>query len=552
MARLHFRPKLAETLRGYSAADLAADCGAGVAVGIVALPLAMAFAIASGLKPEAGLHTAIVAGFLISLFGGSRVQIGGPAGAFIVIVYGIVTRYGVDGLMVATLMAGMMLVLMGIMRLGALVRFVPVSIVIGFTNGIAVLIALSEVRDFFGLGMGDPPADFFNRIIALAQHAGSVNPAALALGTGTAMIVLFWPKLAAATGVANLDRIPGSIIALVIGGFATVWLDLPVETIGQRFGEIPSGLPMPALPNLRLADLVELIRPAMTLALLGAIESLLCARVADGMIGDRHDPNQELMAQGIANMVAPLLGGYCATGTIARTVTNVRSGARSPVSGLIHSATVLSVMLVAAPLASHVPLAVLAGILICVAWRMGEWHEFIRLRHFSNNYRMILLSTFVLTVTVDLTVAVEVGLGLAFFFFVTRVTSLTSLEPIPEIEFPGGRHFGREIEAYRLLGSLFFATVDKIEALADPHRTPPRILILSFSNLLNLDSSGVEALDHVRTSLAKRGCRLTISGAQGQPLSLLRRSGFIERLGPDHFYESTAKAIEEAEGLLAT
>ena len=547
-----FRPKLAECLKTYRAADFLSDLAAGAAVGIVALPLAMAFAIASGLKPEAGIYTAIVAGLVISLCGGSKVQIGGPAGAFIVVVYGVVTRFGVDGLMIASMMAGIILAGLGLFRLGGLVRFVPVAIVIGFTNGIAVLIALSQMRDVLGLRMPDPPADFFGRIDSLLRYRDTANPFALLLAAGSAAIVMLWPRLGAATGVRLLQRLPGSIVALALGTAAVSWFGLPVETIGDRFGGIPSGLPHPSLPHLTLSHLSELVRPAITLALLGAIESLLCARVADGMIDDRHDPNQELMAQGLANLAAPVLSGYCATGTIARTVTNIRSGAKSPVAGIVHAATLFAILLVAAPLARDVPLAVLGGILLCVAYNMGEWHEFVRLRHFTNNYRAILLSTFALTVIVDLTVAVEVGLALSFFFFVTRVTSLTSLEPVPEIEMQGRSHLGRDIEAYRLSGSLFFATVDKIEALIDPRRTVPKILIISLTNLLNLDSSGVDALEHVRAGLAKRGCALLIAGAQGQPLSLLRRSGFIETIGPASLFETTAKALDAAEAGVLT
>jgi len=539
----HFRPKLLSALTDYRPADFALDLSAGVTVGAVALPLAMAFAIASGLKPEAGLYTAITAGFLISLLGGSKVQIGGPAGAFIVIVYGIVQHYGVDGLIVSTMLAGLLLIGMALLRLGGLIRFVPVAIVIGFTNGIAVLIGLSQIKDFLGLRMGDPPAEFFGRLAGIAAHLDSINPIACLLGLATAIIVFGWPALVRRLGIPLLGRLPGSLIALALGTGLVTILHLPVETIGSRFGGIPSHLPDPALPHFRLDDIAGLIRPAVTIALLGAIESLLCARVADGMIGDRHDPNQELLAQGVANLAAPLLGGYCATGTIARTVTNIRSGARSPIAGIVHAATLLAILLAGAPLARNVPLAVLAGILMCVAYTMGEWHEFARLRHFSNNYRAILLATFVLTVTVDLTVAVEVGLGLSFFFFVTRISTLTSLEPVPEIETQGRARLGDRVEAYRLMGSLFFATVDKIEALADPGRPVPEILILSLSNLLNIDTSGVDALDHVRATLARRGCRLVIAGAQGQPLSLLRRSGFIEAVGRENFYDSTASAL---------
>lgn len=541
-----FHPKLLDTLRGYRAADLLSDVSAGMAVGVVALPLAMAFAIASGLKPEAGLYTAITAGFLISLLGGSKVQIGGPAGAFIVVVYSVVTQHGVDGLLIATLLSGVLLVLMGLFKIGRLVRFVPVGIVIGFTNGIAILIGLSQAKDFLGLRMADPPAAFLPRIAALAANLKSLNPAALGLGLASLLVMFGWPELAGRLKISALQRIPGSIVALAMGMMAVTALGLPVETIGSRFGGIPSSLPVFTLPHFRLELLPDLIRPAITFALLGAIESLLCARVADGMIGDRHESNQELLAQGIANIVAPLFGGYCATGTIARTVTNVKSGAKSPIAGMVHAITLLAVILIAAPLASSIPLATLGGILLYVAYNMGEWHEFVRLRHFSNNYRAIVLSTFILTIVVDLSVAVEVGLSLSFFFFVTRVSALTLLEPVPEIEAQGQVQLGGDIEAYRLSGSLFFATVDKIESLIETDRATPKIIILSLTTLLNLDTSGCEALEHVRATLAKRGCRLLIVVAEGQPLSLLRRAGFIEAVGVENVFDSTARAIEFA------
>lgn len=548
LANFHFQPKLFASLRFYRPADLIADVASGLAVGIVALPLAMAFAIASGLKPEAGIYTAITAGFLISLLGGSKVQIGGPAGAFIVVVYGVVSRYGVDGLVIASILSGGLLIAMGVLRLGGLVRFVPVAIVIGFTNGIAILIGLSQIKDLLGLRMGDPPADFFPRIIALAGHISSVNPQALALGAVSLVIVFGWPRLV--RKIAFLKLIPGSVVALAVGTLAVIYGDLPVETIGTRFGGIPAALPALTLPHIDFSRLGELFLPALTFAMLGAIESLLCARVADGMIDDHHDPNQELMAQGIANIVAPLFGGYCATGTIARTVTNVRSGAKSPIAGMVHAATLLVIILVAAPLARNIPLATLSGILLYVAYNMGEWHEFVRLHQFSNNYRVILLSSFILTVVVNLTAAVEAGLVLSCFFFVTRVSSLTRLEPVPEVEAQGLAPLGRGIEAYRLSGSLFFATVDKIEGLIDKDRPPPKIMILSLSNLLNIDSSGAAALEHVRATLAKRGCRLLLAGIQGQPLSLLQRIGLIEAIGPDHLFDNTAKALIAAGKML--
>ncbi|MEO7245460.1 MAG: SulP family inorganic anion transporter, partial [Rubrivivax sp.] len=421
-----FRPRLLDDLKGYDGARLVADLGAGVTVGVVALPLAMAFAIGSGVKPEAGIFTAIIAGALISALGGSSVQIGGPAGAFIVIVYGIVERFGLANLLIATSLAGLLLFAMGLFKLGALVRYVPVSIVIGFTNGIAVLIGLSQLKDFFGLETPRLPADFFSLIGTLAAHAHTVNPAAVALSAGSLAIVVLWPRSShlptAASGMVGRTRrlgayVPGTVVALVAATFATAWLQLPVDTIGSRFGGIPQALPSFELPAFTWATAKLLLAPTLTIALLGAIESLLCARVADQASDHRrHDPNQELMAQGVANFVTPFFGGIPATGTIARTITNLRAGARTPVAGIVHALTLLAIVLVAAPLAMNVPLAALAGILLFVAWNMGEWREFVRLRRFSVNYRIILLGTFATTVIFDLTVAVQLGLVLACVF----------------------------------------------------------------------------------------------------------------------------------------
>jgi SulP family sulfate permease len=468
-----FRPVLLRELRDYDRHRFAQDLAAGLTVGVVALPLAMAFAIASGLPPEAGLSTAIVAGFLCAALGGSRLQIGGPAGAFIVVVYGIVSTHGVPGLLLSTMMAGIVLFALGFARLGTLVRYIPVSIVIGFTNGIAVLIALSQVKDFLGLRIDAQPAEFFGRLATLSRHLHTVDPITVALAIASLAAVVFWPKTYAASRSRLhrvVSRVPGTIVALALGTAAVRLLELDVETIGTRFGGIPRSLPAFAIPAFDWSTLRQLFGPTMTLALLGAIESLLCARVADSMTGDRHDPNQELMGQGIANFCAPLFGGFCATGTIARTVTNIRSGARTPVAGIVHALVLLLVVLFAAPLARDIPLATLAAILMFVAWNMGEWHEFARLRRFSNNYRTILLSTFVLTVVLDLTVAVEVGLLLACLFYVTRMASLTRIDAIPDEELVRmGFHAG-EVEVHRVSGSLFFGALGRFDALLDPSR----------------------------------------------------------------------------------
>jgi SulP family sulfate permease len=385
-----FRPRLLDAVKGYDSRRALADVGAGITVGVVALPLAMAFAIASGVKPESGIFTAIIAGFLIAALGGSNVQIGGPAGAFIVIVYGIVERYGLANLLISTMLAGTLLFAMGLFKLGALVRYVPVPIVIGFTNGIAVLIGLSQLKDFFGLVTPKLPADFFSQIGVLAAQAHTANLAALGVGALSLAVVLLWPKsyampTAPQGALARLRRgvshLPGTVVALVGATLAVHLLQLPVETIGTRFGGIPQALPSFALPDFSWATVKQLVIPTLTIAMLGAIESLLCARVADNMTTlPRHDPNQELMAQGIANFVTPLFGGIPATGTIARTVTNVRAGGTSPVAGMVHALALLAIVLLAAPLALHVPLAALAGILLFVAWNMGEWREFARLR----------------------------------------------------------------------------------------------------------------------------------------------------------------------------
>ena len=539
--KFSFRPKLWGTLKDYKISDLFADLSAGITVGVVALPLAMAFAIASGLKPESGIYTAIIAGFIISAFGGSKVQIGGPAGAFIVIVFGIVAKYGVDGLIVSTILSGVLLFLMGLTRLGALVRFIPVGIVIGFTNGIAVLIALSQIKDLLGLKIANLPADFLPKVISLANNLGTADPLALGLGLASMAIVFGWAHLAK---IKIFKMLPGSIVALALGTAAVSLLGLPVETIGTKFGGIPSELPSLTVPTISLATIQHLIPPAITITLLGAIESLLCARVADGLIGDRHDPNQELMAQGLANMVAPMFGGYCATGTIARTVTNVRSGAKSPVAGILHAVTLLVIIVAAAPLAKNIPLATLAAILMFVAYNMGEWHEFVRLKHFTNGYRLILLSTFALTVVIDLTVAVEVGLLLAFVFFASHMSELTRLEPVQELEAEGHSKIGSDVEAYRLYGSLFFGSVHKLEELIDPVRAIPRVMILSLTGLIDLDSSGIEMLKVVLETLHKRGCRVLIAGLNGHPLEISQRTGLVDLIGPGNMFASTADALD--------
>ena len=536
-----FRPRLLDALQGYDRHRLLTDCGAGLTVGIVALPLAMAFAIASGVTPESGLFTAIIAGFLISALGGSHVQIGGPAGAFIVIVYGIVERHGLANLLISTVLAGGLLFLMGWFRLGALVRYIPVSIVIGFTNGIAVLIALSQLKDLLGLQPAHMPADFVGQVRTLWAHAGQVDPLSVGMGVAALALVMAWPRAFAKDGLAPpawqasrvfrvVARLPGPIVALVLFGLLTTLLSLPVATIGSRFGGIPQGLPSFAWPDFSWEGVRQLFIPTLTIALLGAVESLLCARVADNLTElPRHNPNQELMAQGVANFVVPFFGGIPATGTIARTVTNVRSGATSPVAGMVHALVLLLVVLVAAPLAVHVPLPVLAGILLSVAWNMGEWQAFAHLRQYHYTYRTILVGTFLLTVIFDLTVAVEVGLVLACLFFIYRMSTLFRIEAS---ELPG---LPADVRLCRLYGSLFFGAVGKVEDLPEQLPASVKVVVLETSRLISMDTSGLDALVQLQRTLARKQVRLVLCGLNEQPLSLMRRSGRdADTFGPDN------------------
>ena len=551
--KIAFRPKLLDCLPGYNRAQFGKDLAAGITVGVLALPLAMAFAIASGCSPTAGIWTAIVAGLITSALGGSRVQIGGPTGAFIPIVYGIVAAHGFANLMGATILAGVMLLAMGIARMGQLIRFIPVTVVIGFTNGIAVVIFLAQIKDFFGLQIDNLPAEFFHRIKTLAAYAHTVDLPTLALATACFVFLLSYNRLA--QYVAVMRRAPGPLAVLIVGTVAAWLLELPVETIGSRFHGIPQELPAFGLPELSIHDFGKLISPAITIALLGAIESLLSARVADAQIDDRHDPNQELIAQGLSNIVAPLFGGFAATGAIARTTTNVRTGGRTPFAGIIHAGVLLAIVLVAAPLASYVPLATLSAIVMVVAINMGEWHEFRELKRFSWNYRIILLSTFLVTVLFDLTIAVELGMVLASLFFIYRMSELTRIErrPLreeasePRFLYPDGT---MRVTAWQLFGSLFFGAVNKLEELLDPAAGHPEVVILDMTRLIQLDTTGLEGLENLRDKLAKRGCTLLVCGLNSQPGSLLERSGFIEHLGDANVCPDLSHALQRAYVLL--
>jgi len=551
--KIAFHPKLLDCLPTYNRAQFGKDLAAGITVGVLALPLAMAFAIASGASPAAGIWTAIIAGLITSACGGSRVQIGGPTGAFIPIVYGIVAIHGFANLMGATILAGIFLLAMGIARMGQLIRFIPVTVVIGFTNGIAVVIFLAQIKDFFGLQIDNLPAEFFARIKTLAANAHTVDLPTLALASACFVFLLSYNRLS--NRFTLLRRAPAPLVVLIVGTLAAFAFDLPVETIGSRFHGIPQQLPNFGFPNVSVHDFGKLISPAITIALLGAIESLLSARVADSQIDDRHDPNQELIAQGLANIAAPLFGGFAATGAIARTSTNVKTGGRTPIAGIIHAVVLLAIVLVAAPLASYVPLATLSAIVMVVAVNMGDWHEFRELRRYSYNYRIILLVTFFVTVVFDLTIAVELGMVLASLFFIYRMSELTRIDRLPLAQeahepkflYPDG---SMRIAAWQLFGSLFFGAVNKLEELLDPREGHPEIVILDMTRLIQLDTTGLEGLENLRDKLHKRGCTLIVCGLNSQPGSLLFRSGFTDRLGDDNVSHDLSSALHRARMLL--
>jgi SulP family sulfate permease len=537
-----FRPKLLDSFQNYNGALFSKDVLAGITVGVLALPLAMAFGIASGLTPEAGIFTAIIAGGLVAVLGGSRVQIGGPAGAFIIIVYGIVDQYGLTNLLLATAMSGVFLFLMGLFRLGTLIRFIPVAVIIGFTNGIAVLIGLSQVKEFFGLQITKMPAEFFQAIQTLYAAADTINPIALLLALGSLALLIIWKGLQKYLGY--LGHIPGTVIAMATATILTSLLNLPVDTIGSRFGGIPSALPSFEWIPITWSATQVMIIPAITLAVLGAIESLLCARIADGLIHDRHESNQELMAQGIANLVTPFFGGMPATGTIARTVTNIQSGASTPVSGIVHSITLLVIILVGAPLAKDIPLASLAAILMFVAWNMGEWRKFADLKQFRLPYRLTMLSVFFLTIILDLTIAIQVGLLLAFITFIYRISSLSRYEPASASHFPELEKYQGNISAFRIYGAIFFGAVKILENIEN--ELPSKVLVLDLKNVIYMDVSGMDALLELHRNCQSRSVQLVICGLAHQPYEMAKRGGLFESLSTHDIYPELQEGITAA------
>lgn len=537
-----FHPKLLDSFKGYNGALFSKDILAGITVGVVALPLAMAFAIASGLKPEAGIFTAIIAGGLISVLGGSRVQIGGPAGAFIVIVYGIVEHYGLANLLLATAMSGVFLFLMGLFRLGTLIRFIPIAVIIGFTNGIAVLIGLSQVKEFFGLQITKMPAEFFQAIEALYAAADTVNPIALMLSIGSLALLIAWRTFQKRLG--HLSHIPATVIAMTVATIITSIFNLPVDTIGSRFGGIPSGLPSFEWIPVSWSTAQFVIGPAITLAVLGAIESLLCARIADGLIHDRHNSNQELMAQGVANVVTPFFGGMPATGTIARTVTNIQSGASTPIAGIVHALTLLVIVLFGAPLATNIPLASLAAILMFVAWNMGEWRKFADLKQFRMPYRLTMLSVFFLTIILDLTVAIQVGLLLAFITFIYRISSLSRYESASAIDFPELQTHQGKIAVFRIYGAIFFGAVKLLENIEK--ELPSQVLVLDMKNVIYIDVSGMDALLELESVCKSKGVKLVICGLVHQPHDMAVRGGLFQRVPQDYIQADLQQGIRTA------
>ncbi|HUI53074.1 MAG TPA: SulP family inorganic anion transporter [Terriglobales bacterium] len=533
-------------LRDYNLNQFLHDVVAGVTVGLVALPLAMAFSIASGLTPQAGIYCAIVTGFLISLLGGSKTQIGGPTGAFVVVIAGIVAMHGVDGLFMCTVMAGVILVILGLTGMGTAVKYIPRPIVIGFTNGIAVLIASTQIKDFFGLSLDKVPGVFWLRMEAIAANFHSLSYAATALAAGTVVTMLVCRAVS--------NRIPGPIVAMLGATVAAFVFKLPVETIGTRFGGIPSGLPHLAIPHFR-ADLIHgLLGPAFTVAMLGAIESLMSAVVADRMSNDHHNPNVELVAQGVANVVSPMFGGLPATGAIARTATNIRSGAKSPVAGMIHALTLLCVLLFAAPLASYIPMAALAGILMVVAYNMGEWREIPQLLKLTKTDISIWLVTFALTVFADLTVAVEAGMILAALLFIGRVADTTTVSQVTDDYVEDGRvHIlqDKDIPYYatifRIHGPFLFGATDKLAVVTEDIHTLPPVVILRLRNMTALDATGVFALEEVARELHASKRVLILCGAREQPAKLIRQAEFEEVIGHENICDNVQEALRRAE-----
>ncbi|MBK7706525.1 MAG: sulfate permease [Acidobacteria bacterium] len=543
-----FKPKLLTILQaGYSRQQLVKDVTAGITVGIVALPLSIALAIASGAKPEQGLYTAIVAGFVIAVLGGSRAQISGPTGAFIVIVYGIIQQYGYEGLVTATFIAGILLVLMGLARMGALLKFVPYPVTVGFTSGIALIIFSSQIRDLFGLTIENVPADFVEKWIAYAEHFATFNIYSIIVGAASLAIIAVWPRVT--------HRVPGMLVAIVVMTVAARVFELPVETIQSRFGEVPNSLPSPHLPQISWDLVKKMFSPAVTIALLAGLESLLSSVVADGMLGTRHRSNMELIAQGAGNIVSVIFGGLPATGAIARTATNIKNGGRTPIAAVVHSVVLLLILMFAGSYASLIPLATLAAVLIVVAYNMSEWREFGQLLKSPKSDVAVLIVTFLLTVFVELTTAIQVGVLLAAFLFLQRMSTNTQLKDITDnlreredsetrdmskIEIPPG------VEAFEIYGSLFFGAVEHFKDALRRVSTDPKVLILRMRDVNSIDASGLHSLSELRRDLEAKGCTVIFSAVAPGVFKLMKKSGFVAEAGKDRFAKDIYQALEIA------
>ncbi|MBI5745295.1 MAG: STAS domain-containing protein [Elusimicrobia bacterium] len=550
-----FIPKLYDTLKNYSLKQFQRDGLAGVIVGIVSLPLAIAFAIASGVGPEKGLYTAIIAGFIVSAFGGSRVQIGGPTGAFVIIVYGIIQQYGYNGLLISTMMAGVILVIFGLAKFGSIIKFIPYSVVTGFTFGIAVLIAVSQLPDLLGLGLTKLPADVFHKLSVMAENMGRFNPWAAGVALFTVLGVWFSGKLT--------KRVPGSLFAILAASAAVYAFGLPVETIGSRFGALPQSLPHPKLPHLDAATVQALLNPAFTIAMLGAIESLLSAVVADGMIGGHHRSNMELVAQGAANIFSPLFGGLPATGAIARTATNVKNGGRTPVAGLVSVFTLTMILLFLGGLVRYVPLACLAGILLTVAYHMSEWRSVLANIRVSRSAAAVTLVTLSLTVLVDLTVAIEIGIILATMSFVSGMNAASNVRMVKALregEAEGETDFAEDARAaarlpqgavlYDISGPMFFGAIHKFKEALQELNSPPEVLVLKMSHVPFMDSTGVNAMREALGVFARSGTKFVLCGAQPQVMSRLEHGGVANLTGRENIVKDLARAVERANALI--
>ncbi len=544
-------PKSVLCLREYGFPTFLSDLVAGLTVGLVALPLAMAFAISSGVTPQAGLYTAVIAGFLISALGGSKTQIGGPTGAYVVVVFGIVSQHGLDGLLVCTMMAGAILLILGLTGLGSMVKFIPRPVTVGFTNGIAVLIASTQIKDFLGLTIEKMPGDFVGRMGALAGHLDTYSLASLILATASVVLILFFRRY--------VKRVPGSIVALVAATLVVVVWRLPVESIGSRFGGIPSGLPTFSVPQFHLDQIGALLSPALTVALLGAIESLMSAVVSDRMSGDQHDPNVELVAQGVANIASPLFGGIPATGAIARTATNIRSGGKTPVAGMIHALTLLAVLLFAAPLAQYIPLAVLSAILMVVAYNMGEWSEIPKLLKMTWADISVWAATFALTVFADLSLAVEVGMLLAAWLYIHKVTRTTTVTKVTREYVEEGRlHILQDkpipeyVTVFRIHGPFLFGAAEKLSQIANELDQLAPIVILRLRNMTAIDATGLLTLEELADKLHASGRDLIVCGARPQPAALLRQAQFEAHIGAQNICPNIDSALARAKTLFTT